>query len=263
MSPSTAKSTAPPSPAVQSSLGSWTTVVLAAAMLGCIGGVVGGVLLFGVAYQLLAGRSGPFPIWSYFAPRDVAEAVVVALVVMLAYRSVPAVQSGLRMRQGVLKMSIVVGSLTLLVERVVIYRAGVALSLPVLFAFFVQVVFVALPTVWTVATRAPDADRAPGDPGRLSDQQFFKASLGLFLAVASLFYMHWVFYADTVFSFFGIVFLPAGAVTLAIGTRQLLGVGAQKFEWGTPDWLLSLTAILIFWAATFYYFMFAHAPRRW
>jgi hypothetical protein len=236
-------------------------VLMSAAMLGCVSGVVGGVLLFGVAYPLVAGR-GPSPVWSYFALRDVAEAVVVALLVMWAYRSFPSVQRDLRARQGMLKIAILVGGLTLATERIAIYHTGLALSLPVLLAFVVQIFFVALPMVWTLATRAPDADRAPGDQSRLSDRQFFKASRGLFLTVASLFYLHWVFYADTVFAFFGLFFIPAGAVALAVGARQLLGVGDEKFEWQTPDWLLSVVAVVIFWAATLYYFMFAHAPRR-
>ena len=232
-------------------------------MVGCIGGVAGGVLLFGVAYPLVTGRGGPSPIWPYFAARDAAEAAVVALLVMWAYRSVPSVQRDVRTGQGMLKVATLVGSLTLITERIAIYHTGVQLSLPVLLAFFVQIVFVALPMVWTVATRAPEADRGPGTPRRLSDQQFFTASLGLFLTVASLFYMHWVFSADTVFAFFGIIFLPAGAVVLAIGARKLLGVAAKAFEWRAPDWVLSLTAVLIFWAATLYYLMFAHGPRRW
>lgn len=260
MSPSTAKSAASSYPATQ--LASWTTVVVSAAMLACIGGVVGGVLFFGVAYPLVARSSGPSPIWPYFALRDVEEAAVVALVVMCAYRLLPSVERHMRTRQGVLKMAILVGSLTLATERVFIDRTGLELSLPVLLAFFVQIVFVALPMVWTVATRAPIADRVP-EPGRFSDRQFFGTSVGLFLTVASLFYMHWVAYADTVFAFFGIVFLPIGAVALAIGARKLLGVGNERFAWRAPDWALSLTAVLIFWAATLYYLMFAHAPHRW
>jgi len=236
---------------------------MAAAMLGCIGGVVGGVLLFGVAYPLVAGSGRPAPIWPFFALRDVAEAAAVALLVMWAYRSVPSMQRDMRTPRAMPKTATLVGSLTLIAERLLVYRTGLKPSPLLLLAFLVQIVFVALPMVWTVATRAPEADRIPGEAGRLSDRQFFNASVGLFLTGASLFYMHWVVYSDTVFAFFGIVFLPAGAVALAIGARKLLGVGAERFEWGAPDWALSLTAVLIFWAATFYYLMFAHAPHRW
>jgi hypothetical protein len=260
------KTTAPvsagASPDTASPFGPWARVTISAALLGCIGGVLGSTVLFGVIYGRIIGWPGAIPLEGYFKLRDIGESLTIALFVLWGYRRLPAMHDAMRSDAGVLKVSTIVGSLTLIVMRVVVYRAGIKLNAPIFLAWLLNMVCIALPIVWTIGQRAPDATaRASGT--RLTDREFFKTSVGLFLTVSCLFFMHWVMYSDTVFNFFAIIVIPVTAIFLGIGTRQLLGSVAKKLEWRAPGSALAMAAIFVAMGVTMYQLFFSHPPKRW
>jgi hypothetical protein len=262
MPKTTAQVSASAPPATDSGFRPWASVTISAALLGCIGGVLGSTLLFGVIYGRIIGWRLPIPLEEYFKLRDISESIAIALFVLWGYRRLPAMHDAMQSDAGVLRVATIVGSLTLIVMRVVVYRTGLKLDTPTLLAWLLNVVCIALPIVWTIGRRAPDTSAGTSDT-RLTDREFFKTSFGLFLTVSCLFFMHWVMYMDTLFNFFAVIIIPLTAVFLGIGTRQLLGGVARKLDWRAPGNALTLAAILVAMAAAIYQFFYTHPPRRW
>jgi hypothetical protein len=242
----------------------WATVTISAALLGCIGGVFGATLLFGVIYSRISGWRGPIPLDAYFTLnlRDIAESMAVALFVLWGYRRLPAMHEAMQSNAGVLRVAAIVGSLKLIVIRMLVSKTVFAVDAPMLLAWLLNMFCIALPIVWTIGQRAPDATVRTSRT-RLTDREFFKTSVGLFLTVSCLAFMHWVMYADTVFNFFGIIVIPVTAVFLGIGIRQLLGGVARKLEWRAPANALTMAAILVAMGVLIYHLFFSHPPRRW
>ena len=253
---------APTSTARTALFGPWARVFISAALLGCIGSVLGSTLLFGVVYAKMIAWKGRLPLEDYFKLRDVGESAVLTMLVMWGYRRWPAMHRTLQSEGGVLKVSALVGGLTLVVMRFLVYKTGLPPNGNTLLALLLYVTCIAFPIVWTIARRAPDA---PGrtNSGGLTETEFLKTSGGLFLTVACVFFMHWVMYSDTVFNFFALFVIPIAAIFLGIGVRQLMGGVARKLEWAVSNPALTTSAVLIAVATTVYWLFFAHPPKRW
>ena len=234
--------------------------MVSAALLATVGSTLGSVVMFGVVYAKVNGWSGSLPVWEYMKLRDIVEEFVLSGVMVYAYRSWPAVNRAVRGDRGVVKVALVFGTLTLLAARIVygtVFERQGLLAM----SWMLYVGCIAYPIVWTVARRAPDAEPIAA-ANRLTDREFFKTNLGLFLVVGSLHFMHWVTYAPEagLINFFGLFVIPATAVVLGVGARQVIAGACKVLEEEPPGAAITILAIVIAWAAVFYFF-FAHAPH--
>ena len=240
---------------------SWARVVIAAAMLATVASTLGSIVMFGVLYAKANGWPGPLPVWEYLKPRDIVEALLLSAGMVYAYRSWPATHRAVRREGGVLKVALLFGTIALLASRLIY---GTSFQRPGLLAisWLLYVGCIAYPIVWTVARRAPDAEPR-ATPSRLTDREFFKTSLGLFLVVGSLHFMHWVMYSPSagLINFFGLFVIPAAATVLGIGARHAIAGACKALEEDPPGAAITILAVVIGWAAVFYYFFFAHAPH--
>src|SRR6476646_8596802 len=128
MGKTTAQMSAGASSANGSAFESWVRVTSSSALLGCIGGVLGSTLLFGVIYARITGWHGPISLEQYFTVRDIAESITIALFVLWGYRRLPAMHDAMQTDAGVLRVSAIVGSLTLIVFRMIVYKTGLKLD---------------------------------------------------------------------------------------------------------------------------------------
>lgn len=251
----------PSAPAQRAPFGPWVSVVLSAAMLATVGSTLGGIVLFGLFYAKATGWPGPFTLWQYLSLRDIGEELLLSVVMVYAYRSRPTVYRAVRAQGGVVRVTLIFGTLLLVATRL-IFGAGFHRPGLLAMSWMLWVGCIAYPIVWTVARRAPDAE-PPGSTDRLTDREFFNTSFGLFLVVGSLHFMHWVTYEDAagLLNFFALFVIPAAAVVLGIGARHVIAGACKALEENPPDWAITILAIMIGWAAVFYYFLFAH-PRH-
>ena len=248
-------------PATTSPLGPWGTVIVSAALLAVVGSTLGSILLLGVIYAKVSGWSGPLPLWEYLSLRDVAEETALSVAMVYAYRSLPAVHDAVRKQGGVFRVALVLGTLALAATRI-ISRTGFHQPLLLTISWLLYVVFIAYPIVWTLARRAPDAE-SNAAPSRLTDREFFKTSLGLFVVVSSIYFMHWVIWSPAagVINLLALFVIPASAVVLGAGARLVMAGACKALEEEPPEWLLTVIAVIVGWAAVIHYFLFAHPPH--
>lgn len=243
---------------------SWTRVVMAAAMLATVGSALGSIGMLAVLYAKALGWSGgPLPLWEYMKLRDIAEEVVLSLVMLYGYRSWPAIRSTLYSQRGVLKVAVAFGTLALLATRLV-YGTGLHRSGLLAISLVLYVGFIAYPIAWTFARMAPDAEPESNPAAnRLTDRELFQTILGLFLVVGSIHFMHWVIWSPAagLINLFALFVIPASAVVLGVGARKVMTGACKVLEEEPPAWLLSIAAALIGFAAVIRYFFFAHPPH--
>lgn len=252
--------TAAPVPAAP--FGPWGSVIVSAALLATVGSTLGSIVMLGVIYAKVSGWSGHLPLWEYLKLRDVVEEFVLSIALVYAYRSWPATQRAIKSDGGVVKVALIFGTLALVATRIMygsgFHQPGLLLAI----SWLLYVGCIAYPIVWTVARRAPDAEPSTA-PNRLTDREFFKTILGLFLVVGSIHFMHWVMFSPAagLINFFGLFVIPAAAVVLGIGARHAMAGACKVLEEDPPGAVITILAVVIGWAAVFYCFMFAHAPH--
>lgn len=260
---STMRPETPTAPAEDTPSVSWAHVVIAATMLATVGSALGSIVMLGVLYAKATGWSGPLPLWEYMKLRDIAEELVLSLVMLYGYRSRWTIRATLQSERGALKVAAVFGTVALLVTRLV-YRTGLQRPGLLALSLILYVAFIAYPIAWTFARMVPDAERATNAASnRLTDRELLQTILGLFLVVGSIHYMHWVIWSPAagLINLFALFVIPASAVVLGIGARKAMAGACKALEEEPPAWLLSTTAAVIGWAAVIHYFFFAHPPH--
>ena len=233
-------------------------------MLATVGSTLGSIVMLGVLYAKATGWSGgPLPLWEYLKPRDIAEEAVLSLGMLYAYRAWPGTRRMLLGERGVLKVSVLLGTLALLATRLV-YGTGFQKPGLLAVSLVLYVAFIAYPIAWTFARMAPDAEpESSPAANRLTERELFRTILGLFLVVGSIHFMHWVVWSPSagLINFFGLFVIPAAAVVLGVGARHVIAGACKVLEEEPPGWAITVLAVMIGWAAVFYYFFFAHPPH--